>query len=290
MKSIYQRTVKSIVISALLCNFVYSQPASQPIGSPVSIAPKKLPQSKAGIQTSKPNPAPPNRQVRTHVSQAQLILNVQKKYDQTLTFQAFFKQNYFNNLFRRTETKEGAIYYSKPNQIRFDYAPQGSKLFIVKDSFLWIYEQKDNLLQYNNCFQQDQLTAVMAFLGGKGKLTELFNIELIQEPASVSAAAPASASNTVSTLKLSPKTPTGLYKFLHLKIDNKYFEVVESKLFDHQDNQNQFIFSQRKYNASIDAKLFAKPTAEKMQTMNINPNCPPPASASKPAPQAKPQN
>src|SRR3989338_4126867 len=105
------------------------------------------------------------------------LAQVKAAYDKTTSFEANFKQTYWNKLFDRTETSEGKISYQKPDRLRWDYIKPHQKSFILNQNTLWMVEPEEKFVQVNRCFQRDALTASLVFLGGKGKLKDQFVVQ-----------------------------------------------------------------------------------------------------------------
>ncbi len=176
-----------------------------------------------------------------------VITRLQNRYDQIKDFQAHFTQNYSRAVVGRTTVSSGDVYFKKPGRMRWDYTKPEPRMFLSTGQFLWLYEPSEK-----QAFKQDlktsQLPAALAFLMGKGRITDEFEV-------------------TASTdtrygrpedyrLALRPKQPQSTYKSILFVVDGREFTVRESVLVDQQNNVNHFVFTDLKINAKISDALF----------------------------------
>ncbi len=176
-----------------------------------------------------------------------MVDRMQKNYDQAKDFRARFSQRYTTTAFNRTKVSTGELSFKKPGLMRWDYDKPEAKMFLSTGQVLWLYEPEDK-----QAFKQDlkksQLPAALAFLMGKGKLTDEFEI---------SAATGITYGNPGEIkLSLKPKQAQASYKSIYFIVDPKTFFVAESVLVDAQGNVNDIRFSDLKVNTKIDAKVF----------------------------------
>lgn len=181
-----------------------------------------------------------------------LVRGLQKTYEGTRDFQASFTQKFTYTLLRRTQESKGTVQFKKPGRMRWDYLKPNPKSFIVDGKSLWIYQPENRAALVNPCFQQDGLSASVAFLWGDGRVDEQFD---------VSRFAGRFGDAQDEHLELVPKTPNSVFTKLILVLDPKSFRVKQSVVIDAQGNVNQFIFENAKFNqgAAADAFAFAPP-------------------------------
>jgi outer membrane lipoprotein carrier protein len=176
-----------------------------------------------------------------------VIARMQSRYDQAKDFTAHFTQNYSRAVMGRVTVSSGEVAIKKPGRMRWDYTQPEPRMFLSNGQFLWLYEPAEK-----QAFKQDlktsQLPAALAFLMGKGRITDEFEV-------------------TASTdtrygrpedyrLALRPKQPQSTYKSILFVVDGRDFTVRESVLVDQQNNVNHFVFSSLKINAKIPDSLF----------------------------------
>lgn len=176
-----------------------------------------------------------------------VIARMQSRYDQAKDFQAHFTQNYSRAVVGRVTVSSGEVYFKKPGRMRWDYTQPEPRMFLSTGQYLWLYEPSEK-----QAFKQDlktsQLPAALAFLMGKGRITDEFEV---------------TASNDTRygrpddyRLALRPKQPQSTYKSILFVVDGREFTVRESVLVDQQNNVNHFAFSDLKINAKIPDTLF----------------------------------
>lgn len=193
-----------------------------------------------------------------------IIVQIQKTYDETKNFTAQFKQKYTQKVLKRSEESEGFLYFQKPGQLRWDYKIPTVKSFIVNKETLWLHQPDDNIVYVNKCFKQDALTASIAFLWGQGKINEQFDTAWLNEKV---------ASKNEYYIVLTPKQKNSIFKKIILTVDKNKFFVKESIVMDLTGNLNQFIFSDLKFNQIIAKNIFNFKAIKKIQTLPIPGSC-----------------
>ncbi|MGB8295839.1 MAG: outer membrane lipoprotein chaperone LolA [Polyangia bacterium] len=176
-----------------------------------------------------------------------VIARVQNRYDQAKDFQARFTQKYSRSVVGRVTVSTGQVHFKKPGRMRWDYDKPEARMFLSNGQVLWLYEPEEK-----QAFKQDlktsQLPAALAFLMGKGKIADEFEVTW---------------SNNTSLgrpddyrLSLRPKQPQSTYKSIVFVVDAGDFSVRESLLTDQQGNVNHFAFSDLKMNAKVADEVF----------------------------------
>jgi outer membrane lipoprotein carrier protein len=176
-----------------------------------------------------------------------VIARMQNRYDQAKDFQAHFTQNYSRAVVGRTTVSSGDVSFKKPGRMRWDYTKPEPRMFLSTGQFLWLYESAEK-----QAFKQDlktsQLPAALAFLMGKGRITDEFE---------VTASTDARYGRPEDyQLALRPKQPQSTYKSILFVVDGREFTVRESVLVDQQNNVNHFVFADLKINAKVSDALF----------------------------------
>lgn len=173
---------------------------------------------------------------------------MQKVYDNTTEFTGNFTQKYTYTLLRRTQESKGSVKFKKPGLMRWDYAAPAAKAFVVDGKSLWVHQPEDKNAFVNACFQQDGLTASVAFLWGQGKIKEQFNVSWFKG---------VFGEATDHHLELTPKKPNAVFAKLIIVVDPKSSRVKQSIVVDPSGNVNQFIYSELKFNNGLGAKDFS---------------------------------
>jgi outer membrane lipoprotein carrier protein len=176
-----------------------------------------------------------------------VIEKMQKNYDQAKDFKAHFSQKYTNVAFNRTKVSSGEVTFKKGGRMRWDYDKPDPQMFVSDGKVLWLYEPADKQA-FKQELKQSQLPGALAFLLGKGKLTDEFEISLAGEIA---------YGNKVDyRLSLKPKQPQATYKSIYFIVDAKTFYVTESVLVNAQGDINDITFSDVKVNTKVPDSLF----------------------------------
>jgi outer membrane lipoprotein carrier protein len=172
---------------------------------------------------------------------------MQKRYDQAKDFHARFSQNYSRAVVGRATLSTGTITFKKPGRMRWDYDKPEPRMFLSNGQVLWLYEPSEK-----QAFKQDlktsQLPAALAFLMGKGKITDEFDVAFAKD---AKQGRPGDY-----RLALSPKQPQSAYKSILFIVDSKEFLVRESVLVDSQGNTNHFTFDGLEVNGKVSDAVF----------------------------------
>ena len=176
-----------------------------------------------------------------------VVERVQKKYDGAADFRAAFNQTLTNATFKRRSSSTGEVLLKKPGRMRWNYKTPETKTYVSDGDVLWLYEPEDK-----QAFKQDlkgsQLPAALAFLTGKGKLSDEFDITVAKDP-------PVGTSRDY-VLALSPKQAQAQVKSLLFVVDPDSFFVRETFIVDAQGNTNDILFSDVKVNVHLPESTF----------------------------------
>jgi outer membrane lipoprotein carrier protein len=176
-----------------------------------------------------------------------VLERMQKRYDQAKDFHARFSQNYSRAMVGRATLSTGTIAFKKPGRMRWDYDKPEPRMFLSNGQVLWLYEPSEK-----QAFKQDlktsQLPAALAFLMGKGKIVDEFNVTFAKE---AKHGRPGDY-----RLALAPKQPQSAYKSILFVVDPKEYLVRESVLVDSQGNTNHFTFDGLEVNGKVADSVF----------------------------------
>jgi outer membrane lipoprotein carrier protein len=176
-----------------------------------------------------------------------VVDHVQKRYDGAKDFRARFNQTLTNATFGRKTSSSGEVLLKKPGRMRWNYEKPDPKMYLSDGNSLWLYEPEDK-----QAFKQDlkasQLPAALAFLTGKGKLTDEFDITF----------APPSPYGTPRdyVLSLRPKQAQPQVKEMTFVVDPDTFHVRETVIVDGQGNINDMVFSDIKVGTGLPDSTF----------------------------------
>ena len=192
--------------------------------------------------------APPG--AGSHLDVAAVVAKVQKRYDDAADFKARFTQSLTSPALKRTTSSSGQVTFKKPGRMRWDYEKPDKSSYITDGGVLWLYEPDDR-----QAFKQDlkgsQLPAALAFLMGKGKLANEFDISFGPDRGASTGGA---VKNYV--LSLSPKTPQAQVKSILFIVDPRTYDVRESVITDAQGNVNDVVFADIKVNTKVPETMF----------------------------------
>ena len=98
-----------------------------------------------------------------------IAVRVQAFYDQTRTFQAGFKQEYFIKLHGEKRTSEGRVAFEKPGRMSWKYDEPNGNRVVSDGNVLRVYE-RENAQMFEQPVNKSQYPAALSFLMGQGEL------------------------------------------------------------------------------------------------------------------------
>jgi outer membrane lipoprotein carrier protein len=163
-----------------------------------------------------------------------IAARVQAFYDQTKTFQAAFKQEYFIRMHDQHRTSEGRVAFEKPGKMSWKYdQPNGNR--VVSDGRTLKVYDRENQQMFEQPVDKSQYPAALAFLMGQGELTRSFTLRLL-DPTTVKF-------EGGWVLEGTPKDPTPAYQKVLLYVDSATSQVRRVLILDAQGNRNRFDFN-----------------------------------------------
>jgi len=176
-----------------------------------------------------------------------VVDRVQKRYDGAGDFRAHFSQTLTNTAFQRKTSSAGEVLLKKPGRMRWNYQTPEEKMYLADGALLWLYEPEDKQA-FKQKLESSQLPAALAFLTGKGKLNEEFDI-------SFSSRAGVGKPRDY-LLSLHPRQAQAQVKEITFVVDPESFLVRESVLVDGQGNVNDMVFSDIKIGSGLPDSTF----------------------------------
>jgi outer membrane lipoprotein carrier protein len=176
-----------------------------------------------------------------------VVDRVQKRYDGAGDFRAHFSQTLTNPTFQRKTSSAGEVLLKKPGRMRWNYQTPEEKMYLADGALLWLYEPEDKQA-FKQKLESSQLPAALAFLTGKGKLSEEFDITFSSQ------VGVGKARDYV--LSLHPRQAQAQVKEITFVVDADSFLVRESVLVDGQGNVNDMLFSDIKIGSGLPDSTF----------------------------------
>ena len=171
-----------------------------------------------------------------------IALRVQAFYDQTKTFQADFKQEYFIKLHDQRRTSQGKVAFEKPGRMSWKYdQPNGNR--VVSDGRVLKVYERENQQMFEQAVDKSQYPAALAFLMGEGELRKSFTLRLL-DPTTVKF-------EGGWVLEGTPKDPTPAYQKVLLYVDAATAQVRRVLILDAQGNRNRFDFDNPQVNTKV---------------------------------------
>jgi len=176
-----------------------------------------------------------------------IAARVQAFYDQTKTFQADFKQEYFIKLHDQRRTSEGRVIFEKPGRMSWKYEQPNGNRVVSDGRVLKVYE-RENQQMFEQPVDKSQYPAALSFLMGQGELTKSFTLRLLN-PATLQF-------EGGWVLEGTPKDATPSYQKVLLYVDGATAQVRRVLILDAQGNRNRFDFNNPIVNTPVPASEF----------------------------------
>jgi outer membrane lipoprotein carrier protein len=176
-----------------------------------------------------------------------IAARVQAFYNQTRTFQASFKQEYFIKLHDQKRASEGRVAFEKPGKMSWKYdQPNGNR--VVSDGRLLKIYEAENQQMFEQPVSSSQYPAALAFLMGLGDLTKSFTLRLL-DPKDM-------PFKGGWVLEGTPTDPTPAYQKVLLYVDTATAQVRRVLILDAQGNHNRFDFNNPVVNMPVPSTEF----------------------------------
>ena len=105
---------------------------------------------------------------------------VQRYYERIKDFSASFAQTSSYPTFGNIKKAAGKVFLKKPDLLRWQY--DDGRLIVLDGKKLWNWNPEDKEVQVKSGFGPDQVPPEFAFLFGKGKLLDRFDVRAVPRP------------------------------------------------------------------------------------------------------------
>jgi outer membrane lipoprotein carrier protein len=169
---------------------------------------------------------------------------VQRYYERIKDFSAAFAQTSTYPTFGNVTKAAGKVFLKKPDLLRWEY--DDGRLIVLDGTKLWNWNPEDKEVQVKSGFGPDQVPPEFAFLFGRGKLLDRFNVRAVPRPPELPGG---------EAIELVPKKPSPDVQKLLFTVDGKG-QVLATVLTNGQGDLNQLVFREAKVNSSLPGSLF----------------------------------
>jgi outer membrane lipoprotein-sorting protein len=185
------------------------------------------------------NAGPPAKASPTGVAQ-----RVQRYYQRIKDFTATFAQTSTYPTFGNVTKASGKVFLKKPDLLRWQY--DDGRLIVLDGKNLWNWNPEDKEAQVKRGFGPDEVPAEFAFLFGRGKLLDRFDVRAVPRPPELPGG---------EAIELTPKKPSPDVQKLLFTVDAKG-QVLATVLTNGQGDVNQLVFRDTKVNSNLPASSF----------------------------------
>lgn len=174
-----------------------------------------------------------------------LLERMQQTYEQTPALSAEFVQVATLSTLNREQTSSGHMYIQKPHAIRWEYTHPASQTILYKDNQLQIYTPKRKQVLQSIITEKDRNSVALLFLAGVGTLQQSFTITSLP-----------STEDTVSRLRLVPRSPQAGFTELHITVNRQSAFIESLTIHDHIGNRTHIRFVALQPHPSLPADTF----------------------------------
>ena len=178
------------------------------------------------------------------VTDQQALDAIQHQYEKILTFEADFNQRSFVKMMNETQDVKGRVQIKKPGKMRWVYGAPDTQILISNEKTLWLYvpeEEQATKVPVESIYSSN---TPALFLAGKGKLTQAFNVESVNQE----------DQNFLVTLV--PKSEEQGLARLVLQADKKNYQIIGSTVYDKLGNKTEIRFNRIRVNHEIPDEQF----------------------------------
>jgi len=174
-----------------------------------------------------------------------LLERMQQTYEQTPALSAEFVQVATLSTLNREQTSSGHMYIQKPHAIRWEYTHPDSQTILYKDNQLQIYTPKRKQVLQSIIAEKDRNGVALLFLAGVGTLQQSFTTTSLPSP-----------EDTVSRLRLVPRSPQAGFTELHITVNRQSAFIESLTIHDHIGNRTHIRFVALQPHPSLPADTF----------------------------------
>lgn len=179
---------------------------------------------------------------------ANIIAQMQDRYDKTQDFKARFSQEATLRTANRTEREEGTVYFRNPKRMRWEYSVPKGKLLVINPEKAWLYLPDDRLVYVQDAEKMLQSGLAIKFLTGLGRLSEDFQI---------SHASPQKTDREGNhLLVLAPRDAGAGMDKLSITVDKTSYSIIQFSMSDFAGNTTRIEFRNIVLNSKLPDRLF----------------------------------
>jgi len=195
------------------------------------------------------------------LSLEQLTAKTQEMYEKTTDLKAIFIQEVTIKSMKKTEREEGTVYFKNPRMMLWDYTKPKAKKLVINAQKAWLYIPEDRMVYVQNAEDVYRSRIAVKFLSGIGKLSEDFQIRFSKDN-------PFDGEGNYHLVLTAKEKGTGVDR-LHITVDGKIFQILQSRFKDSFGNTTRLSFSDLTLNTGIPDKFFTFKTPEGVDVVSM---------------------
>ncbi len=182
---------------------------------------------------------------------------VQTRYDAVRDLRASFEQSSFSTALGTEVRSGGEVTVERPGKMRWEYASPDGRVIVLDANSIRIWNPEENQLQIAAISVGNVSPTALGFLLGQSVLRDVFEAELISEPA-----------RAERGLRLRPKSDGG-FELLELWVDAKTYQLRESVVVDLFGNRTRLRLDQMRENEGVGSAEFEFSAPEGAEVIDL---------------------
>lgn len=190
------------------------------------------------------------------LSKDEIVINIQKIYDNATDYSAEFFQESELGSIKRVQKALGEVYFKKNGRMCWEYKNPIPQKIISNGAVMWIYQPDMNQVQQFDYKSLEMSSTANSFLNGIGKLMKDFDIKLLAESIE---------GYLVLDLKAKEDMPGVASVQMHVNPDN--YNIIKTITTDAYGNKNSITFKNIKFNTGVEDDFFEFKAPEGVQVV-----------------------
>ncbi|MBI2340835.1 MAG: outer membrane lipoprotein carrier protein LolA [Deltaproteobacteria bacterium] len=181
------------------------------------------------------------------------VANLQKTYQEAVSWKASFVQSTFVELLGRNINKTGEIVIKKPGKLRIEYKDEPGRQYISDGKTLWIYVPGDTQVEVYRKISKLLAKEALTFMEGLGDIEKEFEV---RDYPKANAREAMIQDKMLDLIQLRPHRPGSIIQNIVMGIDPKNHLVIEVTIFNESGNVTHYTFKNIKLNSDVADELF----------------------------------
>jgi outer membrane lipoprotein carrier protein len=178
------------------------------------------------------------------LSRDEVVGGLQAWLDGTRQLEARFEQELLSGALGAGLLESGSLYLERPGRMRWEYVDPESKTALIEGERMRLYVAEDEQMFVSTLPEDGEL--LPRLLAGSGRIVELFDADLVQEP----------GRSKVYRLRLVPRERSESFEEVELTLEAPRFAIDRAVVLDAAGNRVEYRFSRLRRNRGLPDDVF----------------------------------